>query len=129
MFRAPRPPSGRSPESKAADRWRSKNDPIRRWYDTARWARFTVYMLDRNPMCQRIFKGEQCRNGATTVHHLLSPRQRPDLFLEPKNVVCLCAHCHPGGTEGTPEWVSGVDYVPTVIWPPTLGITQEGKND
>jgi hypothetical protein len=64
-------------------------------------------------MCQRIQKnGEQCHEPAKIVHHLWSPRQRPDLFIVPSNVVCLCANDHPTD-EGTPAWREGVDYVRT----------------
>jgi hypothetical protein len=35
-------------------------------------------------------------------------------------VVALCAACHPGGEEGTPEWREGIDFVPSVIAPPAV---------
>lgn len=98
-----------------ADRLRNRNDATRRMYATAAWQRFRLDRLASNPLCQRIVKGEQCRFGATTVHHLISPREKPELFFDPKNVLCLCANCHPGGEAGTPDWVVGVDYVPSVI--------------
>jgi 5-methylcytosine-specific restriction enzyme A len=101
------------------DRFRKKNDPCRKMYNTSAWFRFRWFVLNRNPICQRIVKGVQCRDAATVVHHLLSPRQRPDLFLEPTNVLCLCAGCHPGGEEGTPLWRVDIDYVPSVIEGPT----------
>jgi len=100
------------------DRFRKKNDPCARLYRTTAWFRFRWFVLNRNPICQRIVKGEQCRESATVVHHLLSPRQRPDLFLDPANVLCLCAGCHPGGEEGTPLWQVNTDYVPSVIEAP-----------
>jgi hypothetical protein len=77
--------------------------------------------LARNSICQKIQRdGQQCRNGASIVHHLISPRARPDLFLDVHNVVALCAACHPGGECGTPDWVSGRDYVSSVISAPTV---------
>ncbi len=120
MWKAPRLNSGRSPESKEQDRFRKKNDPVNRLYWLASWFRFKLHCLNRNPICQRIIRGEQCHNPAWVVHHLISPRERPDLFLDATNVVCLCANCHPGGEEGTPEWKEGVDYVPSLISPPTV---------
>jgi len=99
---------------------RRKEDPVARLYAMAAWQRFRQFFFNRNPICQRIgADGKQCREVATLIHHLLSPRKRPDLFLDPKNVVALCAHCHPPD-EGTPDWVAGRDYVPSVIEPPTV---------
>lgn len=98
---------------------REKNDPVRAMYRTAAWARFKRIRFNRNPMCQRLIDGVQCRWPATLLHHLISPRQRPDLFLEPANTVGLCANCHPPD-EGTPDWVEGVDYVPSDITPPIV---------
>jgi hypothetical protein len=90
-------------------------------YSRAPWPAFRLLMLGQNPICQRIQRdGKQCRNAATLVHHLLSPRVRPDLFVDPGNVACLCEHCHPT-EEGTPHWRSGVDYIPTQFKPPRVG--------
>lgn len=98
---------------------REKNDKVRALYHTAAWARLKRIRFNRNPMCQRLIDGVQCRWRATLLHHLISPRQRPDLFLEPANTVCLCANCHPD-TPGTPDWVEGVDYAPSDIAPPIV---------
>lgn len=87
-------------------------DAIDRLYHTVRWFKTRHLMLSNNPVCQRLHNGVQCRNGATLVHHLLSPRQRPDLFVVPDNLVALCVNCHPSD-EGTPHWREGVDFVPT----------------
>jgi 5-methylcytosine-specific restriction endonuclease McrA len=103
------------------DRYR-KNDPIRQMYLLARfgWRKFRAYIITRNPVCQRIvtnpltFHQEQCREPAVEVHHLISPRTRPDLFTEPANVVCLCKHCHTK-TQGEPEGKRDPQkYVPTM---------------
>ncbi len=120
MWRAPRLNSGRSTDSKEQSRFVKKNDHVNRLYELASWGRFKIHVLNRNPICQRIIRGEQCHAPAKVVHHLISPRQRPDLFLDAKNVVCLCPNCHPGGEAGTPEWKEGVDFVPSVISPPTV---------
>lgn len=87
-------------------------DEIDRMYQRARWKKTRWLFLSNNPVCQRIHRAEQCQNPSTLVHHLLSPRNRPDLFTEPTNLCALCAHCHPD-SEGTPEWVEGKDYVKT----------------
>jgi hypothetical protein len=95
------------------ERWRKKHDAVSQMYNRAPWPRFRETMLAQNPICQRIQKdGSQCRNAATLVHHLISPRVRPDLFVDPANVACLCGHCHPT-EEGTPLWRPGTEYVPT----------------
>lgn len=86
-------------------------DDVDKRYTRAPWPSFRLTMLGQNPICQRLDRrGEQCNSPARLVHHLLSPRVRPDLFVEPSNVVCLCEHCHPSD-EGTPGWVEGRDYV------------------
>lgn len=85
-------------------------DAVDRLYDKAMWKRFRAWILAQRPICQRINKGERCRFTANTVHHLESPRSRPDLFTEPDNVLALCAGCHPGGDAGTPHWRRGHEY-------------------
>jgi 5-methylcytosine-specific restriction enzyme A len=96
-----------------------RDDEVSRMYSTARWRKFCLHVLNRNPLCQRLQAGQPCRNAATLVHHLISPRVRPDLFLAPENVVALCAQCHPP-SEGTPDWVAGVDFSASVIAPPMV---------
>ena len=99
---------------------RRVNDLAYRMYQTTLWRQFRAYMLRLNPICQRLIAGTQCRNAATLVHHLTSPRQRRDLFLTPSNVACLCEHCHPPD-EGTPWWKPSVDFVPTIFKIPNVG--------
>jgi hypothetical protein len=100
------------------DRFRKKNDPVNAMYD-ATWEKCAVLHKNRNPICQRVLRdGRQCTNAVWLVHHLQSPRQRPDLFLVFTNFVSLCEHCHPT-SEGTPDWQPGTDFVPSVIESPT----------
>ena len=89
-----------------------QNDAVNRLYDRAAWRKFTQAIRARNPLCQRIVDRVQCQNAGTEAHHLVSPRVDISRFLDPQNVVCLCTEHH-DNREGTPEWVSGVDYVPT----------------
>jgi len=106
---------GREEHAAAYDKMRA-DDVTRKMYGKSFWRRrYQPAMLANNPICQRLINGEQCHNPATLVHHLLSPRERPDLFTTPSNTVCLCAGCHPGGMESTPLWRPNVDYVPTVF--------------
>jgi hypothetical protein len=55
----------------------------------------------------------RCLNASTDVHHLISPRVDPSLFMSPLNVCALCKDCHPAGVAGTPDWCEGKDYVAT----------------
>lgn len=96
---------------KADTRVQRVRDDVDRRYSRAPWPGFRLTMLCQNRICQRLDRrGEQCNSPARLVHHLQSPRVRPDLFVEPTNVVSLCEHCHPPD-EGTPWWKKGVDYV------------------
>lgn len=102
------------------NRARWKVDAVYRMYSRAPWPSFRETLKKHNPICQRIGDRGQCHNPATLVHHLQSPRDRPDLFVVPANCVALCAHCHPT-SEGTPHWRVGVDYVPTRFEMPHIG--------
>jgi len=96
-------------------------DDIDRRYGREPWPSFRLAMLGQNPMCQRIQKdGTQCRQPARVVHHIWSPRVRPDLFVDPKNVVCVCLNDHPPD-EGTPWWRAGIDFVETQFRNPIVG--------
>jgi hypothetical protein len=91
------------------------SDAVDARYNTSEHEHFREAVRMQNPMCQKLDKkGVPCRNLAKILHHLISPRVRPDLFFDPKNVVMLCAHCHPSDA-GTPWWRPGVDYVATVF--------------
>ena len=57
--------------------------------------------------------GRQCNRLAEIVHHLISPRRDPSKMYSYTNCVGLCRQCHPND-EGTPDWIAGKDYVPTV---------------
>jgi hypothetical protein len=87
------------------------NQRAEEWYGAA-WAKFSKWLRGLNPLCQRLTNGVRCMSRSELVHHLISPRQRIDLLLDPDNCVCLCRAHHPV-TEGSPEWRSGVDFVPT----------------
>jgi len=105
-------------EQKERERLRQQ-DEVNRLYGREPWTSFRIMLLNRNPFCQRIHNGKRCENLATLVHHLLSPRERPDLFTTPANCVGLCEHCHPNDA-GTPQWRPHVDYIPTVFDPPNF---------
>jgi hypothetical protein len=99
-------------------RFVNKNDSIGALYRLrGAWPKLRNFLRVRNPVCQRLHNGVQCPNPSVIGHHLISPRISPDpwhTLLDPKNVVMLCAGCHPGGEAGTPHWREGIDFVPTV---------------
>jgi hypothetical protein len=104
-----------------ARRFRRVHDDVDKMYGRSRWLVFRKWMLAHNPICQRLDKNrEQCNAPARVVHHLNSPRVRPDLFIDPKNVVCVCFNCHPSD-EGTMWWRAGVEYVATEWRNPIVG--------
>jgi hypothetical protein len=86
-------------------------EPISKLYRRAAWSNFRTYFFRRHPICQRVIDGVRCLRIATLVHHRLSPKERPDLFLDEENCRALCAehhHAHDGdvGTEvyATDNW-------------------------
>ena len=85
------------------------DDEIRRMYATSRWFAWRAFLLARRPMCQRLIDGAPCRHAGHLVHHIYSPRARPDLFTGWDNCVVLCDTCHTPEA-GTPSWRPGVDY-------------------
>jgi 5-methylcytosine-specific restriction endonuclease McrA len=113
-----RPPVARSRARQEQAAMRKYNGDKK--YTVGAWPKLSNVMRRLNPVCQRIpnaglYKaGEQCHSPSSLVHHLISPRQRPELFLVPSNLVCLCEQCHPDA-EGTPDWVEGKDYVKTEL--------------
>jgi len=85
-----------------------------KFYNTTRWRKFRQWMIRRNPICQRLIRGEQCHEAAVICHHLRGLKVHPEDFTDGRQVCLLCRQHHPD-SEGTPDWVSGKDYVPTVV--------------
>lgn len=96
------------------------HDAVDLMYGRVRWINFREFILHRRPMCQRLVKGEPCRNPARIVHHLISPRSDISKFTDPNNVLALCETCHTP-EEGTPHWQPGVDYFVVPTAPPMVG--------
>jgi len=82
-----------------------RSDPVWMMYQTPRWKVFRQWFLRLNPQCQRIIDGMRCEQIADTVHHLLSPRQRPELFLDADNVKAVCREHHHHGEGAGPDEV------------------------
>lgn len=94
-----------------------KSDKVWRLYQCAAWKRFRISFMSQNPMCQRIqVDGKPCRWPAFIVHHLISPRVRPDLMYSASNCVSVCQGCHPITEGELPEHLDKLDtiYIPTV---------------
>jgi hypothetical protein len=95
----------------AARAERYKHDAVSQRYNTTLWRRFRMILIRQNPICTRILKdGAQCTRPSKVGHHLWSPRKRPDLFVDPKNVIAICELCH-GPEDGTEWYREGIDYV------------------
>jgi hypothetical protein len=86
-------------------------DEIRKLYATRRWMRVRNHALYRNQPCQRLLEdGKRCEHGATIAHHIVSPRENPDLMYDTANLLCVCAAHHPN-TEGEEDLTR---YAPTI---------------
>ena len=55
---------------------------------SGKWPRFLRELLAAHPNCRG------CGRKAETGHHLVPFHERPDLELEPANVVPVCVPCH-----------------------------------
>ena len=98
------------------DRNRKTSNSTWKLYNCAAWKRFKESCTGAgNILCQRIVDGQQCRYPAEIWHHILSPRQRPDLMYSYSNVVGVCRQHHPVTEGESPENLSRIAevYVPT----------------
>jgi hypothetical protein len=96
---------------------RNKANPVWKLYRSAAWKiRFHhSFFAAGNVLCQRLVNGVQCNRPVQILHHLISPRQKPNLFFTFSNVVGVCRQHHPN-CEGEPvENLSHLEdvYVPT----------------
>ncbi len=108
--------AAKAAEDKERDAQRKRTNPTSRLRAKRAWRdRLSPAMIAQNPICQRLdHNGEQCRNPSRVVHHLIAPGTDSRLFFDAKNLVALCETCHPS-SEGTPDWIAGRDFVPTVL--------------
>jgi hypothetical protein len=96
-----------------------RSDPIWKLYKHARWPHFVTQLKSNgNIFCQRIVDDTRCRAVATLTHHLISPRQKPDLFVDYRNVVRVCHLHHPPSAGDDPK----NEYVPTLMGAPGAGL-------
>jgi hypothetical protein len=62
-------------------------------YSTARWRRFRAYIRAIRMLCERCKPEGRVVEGVH-VHHVIDPRNRPDLTYDEGNVELLCHSCH-----------------------------------
>jgi 5-methylcytosine-specific restriction protein A len=71
-----------------------RDKQLLRMYSTSAWQAFRAWVkVDRKGLCERCMANGRLVNGEH-VHHLIDPRERPDLILEPSNVELWCMSCH-----------------------------------
>ncbi len=74
----------------------SRDSAAVRGYDR-QWQRFRRGILAERPLCQDCAASDRVI-AATDVHHVRKLRDRPDLRLDPDNVMALCSSCHDART-------------------------------
>jgi 5-methylcytosine-specific restriction endonuclease McrA len=88
---------------------RRNSDPDHERYQRPEWKKLSKNFKNQNPICLAIeANGQQCRYKSDVVHHRIAAKERPDLFLEPKNLAALCS-AHHGHTPGD---APGARYAP-----------------
>ena len=70
--------------------------PPERGYDGA-WQKLRLVILAGEPLCRWCFAVDRLV-AATEVHHVEPIARRPDLRLDPANLVPLCRPCHSAHT-------------------------------
>lgn len=64
------------------------------FYKTAAWRRMRAWVLARDCYECQACKRRGLVTKATDVHHIQHLSQRPDLALDPDNLIALCKSCH-----------------------------------
>lgn len=74
---------------------RKKDDPVWKLYNSSAWRRLReAFFGYGNVICQRIENGKRCTRPTEILHHIFSPRERPDLFFSPSNIRGVCRQHH-----------------------------------
>lgn len=87
-----RPPYAQTPEQVRAAYERSRGSSSSRGYGRD-WQAFRLGYLKAHPLCEDCTAARRI-TPATELHHVIKPRDRPDLRLDPSNVKALCERCH-----------------------------------
>jgi 5-methylcytosine-specific restriction protein A len=80
-------PNAPAPTRAPAEKERTK------FYSSARWMRLRKAFLAEHPLCVRC-ETEGRLVPATIVHHIRERLERPDLALDPANLLSMCDKCH-----------------------------------
>jgi hypothetical protein len=80
------------------DERRYADQPWRRWYSNAPWAKAKRRQLARQPLCE-MCEGRGRTVPASIVHHRTPHRGDWAKFIDPANFASLCAACHDGAAQ------------------------------
>ena len=67
--------------------------PGERWYDTARWARLRMRVIQDDPFCRHC-RAHGVKRLTTDVDHIVKHNGDPVLFWDRRNLQGLCKGCH-----------------------------------
>lgn len=74
-------------------KWRSKSDSDRNKRYGRQWRKVRAAVLRARPLCVDCEAAGRVRPAAEG-HHIIKAVDRPDLVLDPENVMPLCEECH-----------------------------------
>ncbi len=79
-----------------------------RWYAGTPWQKLRRAVLARQPLCAECMRHARI-TLATTVHHIIERKDRPELALDEANLEALCGPCHSSlhRSKGTTDKVGG----------------------
>jgi 5-methylcytosine-specific restriction protein A len=85
------------PSARQADQRRYNRTPRRRadhiFYCSQAWLALRALVLSEEPLCWWCDQRGDT-TAATTVHHIIERRERPDLELDRDNLHSSCSSCH-----------------------------------
>jgi 5-methylcytosine-specific restriction protein A len=87
-----KPQGWQSPQARAKAYELARGSPSSRGYGRD-WVKFRAGYLRVHPLCEDC-SARQRITVAEELHHIIKPRDRPDLRLDPGNVKALCVSCH-----------------------------------
>jgi len=92
--RTHRPAGGPTRQQRLRDYDRNRRDrDAKAFYDSAAWRRLREQVLRDRPSCEDCLSRQRA-TPATDVHHRIKRSVRPDLALDPANLMALCGPCH-----------------------------------
>lgn len=76
------------------NKWYTKTEDASEFYNSKAWKDMRESILKRDLYLCRECKAFGKRTEATEVHHVFTLATRPDLKLNPNNLISLCRDCH-----------------------------------